>query len=249
MRRRLSLLLACLALGLPAAAQERSYAIMSLVGDGLLIVQREMSTGSSIDRNRREVMAVTNPVLDNTMVLAIDDGMHAADRSVKTLLLGVRDPHLFALQSRNIEADKGLATLLEAVAPIARKSGATHLVLAAKYSDQARLKVQNGSVGAGRIEGLGFYLDESTRLENRQDRANTLGFIAPFAYFSLTLVDLASGAVLGQEIVRESQVASTRLAQTPWTALTGEQKITMLQDMVRAETARAIPVLLAKGKS
>jgi hypothetical protein len=249
MRHRLPLFLACLALCLPSAAQERSYAIVSLVGDGLLIVQREMSTGSRIDRNRRELMAIANPVLDNTMVLAIDDGMHAADRSVKTLLLGVRDPNLFALQSRNLEAGQGLATLLQAVAPIARKSGATHLVLAAKYSDEARLKVADGSVGAGRIEGLGFYLDESTRLENRQDRANSLGFIAPFAFFSLTLVDLASGAVVGQEIVRESQVASTRQAQTPWTALTGEQKIRMLQDMIHAEVARAVPALLAKGRS
>jgi hypothetical protein len=138
--------------------------------------------------------------------------------------------------------------LLEAVAPIARKSGATHLVLAAKYSDQARLKVHDGSVGAGRIEGLGFYLDESSRLENRQDRSNTLGYIAPFAYFTLTLVDLASGAVLAREIVRESYVASTQQAQTPWTALTGEQKVRILQDMMRSEVARAIPALLAKGR-
>jgi hypothetical protein len=49
MRRWLPLALACLAC-VPALAQERSYAIVSLVGDGLLIVQREMSTGSSIDR-------------------------------------------------------------------------------------------------------------------------------------------------------------------------------------------------------
>ena len=78
MRRWLLFALACLAC-VPALAQERSYAIVSLVGDGLLIVQREMSTGSRIDRNRREVMTLANPVLDNTMVLAIDDGMHAVD--------------------------------------------------------------------------------------------------------------------------------------------------------------------------
>lgn len=248
MRRFLLIVLACLASLPAAAAVENKYALVSLVGDGLLIVQREMSTGSRIDRNRREVMALTNPVLDNTMLLAIDDRMHAQDRSVKTMMLGVRDPHLFALQSRNLEAGGGLAALLEAVTPIARKAGATHLVLAAKYSDEARLKLADGSIGAGRIEGLGFYLDEASRVENRKDHSNTSGFIAPFAYFSLSLVDLSTGAIVAQEIVRESQVAPNDQAQTPWTALTGEQKVRMLQEMMRSEVGRVLPGLLAKQR-
>ena len=58
MRTFLALFLA-LALPLGAAAQQRHYAILSLVGDELTIVQREMGTGSRIDQKYLRVERFT----------------------------------------------------------------------------------------------------------------------------------------------------------------------------------------------
>lgn len=243
MNRRAWLLLAGLALGLPAAAQERTYAIMSLVGDQLLIVHQDLSTGSRLDKNSRKYADLNNPVLDNAMVVAIDDAMRARDKSVKTVLLAARDPALFALQARGL--DEGpLALLLPVVRPLAQKAGATHLVLASKYRDDSRIRMADGTVGAGRIEGLGFYLNDNMRVQNRNTGAQTTGYIAPFGYFSLALVDLATGDVVSQQLVREAHAMASQKATVPWNVLTGEQKARMLEQLIRRETSRAIPELL-----
>jgi hypothetical protein len=243
MDRRAWLLLACLALCQPAAAQERTYAIMSLVGDQLLIVHQDISTGSRLDKNSRDYVELHTPALDNALVIAIEDAMRERDRSVKTVLLAARDPALFALQARGLE-EGPLALLLPVVSPLAQKAGATHLVLASKHRDDSRIRMADGHVGAGRIEGLGFYVNDNMRVQNRNTGASTTGYIAPFGYFSLAVVDLATGAVVSQQLVREAYAISNQKAAVPWNALTAEQKVQMLQQLIRRETRRAVPLLL-----
>lgn len=238
-------IVACLA-ALNASAQERKYAIMSLIGDGLLIVTRDISTGSNLDKNVRNFAPFKNPALDNATVLAIDSAMLGRDRTVKTILLGGRDPALFALQERGLEEGRALATLLPAIQPIARKAGATHLILATKHRDVARIKLAHSVTGSGRIEGLGFYVDQNMRMLNRDSGEGTQGYIAPFAYFALSLVDLADGKVLAEELVRESFAQASQQAAVPWDALTPEQKVQMLLGIIRQETQRAVPLLLEK---
>lgn len=58
-----------LALTLPASGAERlKYAVLSLVGDQLLISQRGVSTGSRLDRNTREFVRLAGPALDREAV-------------------------------------------------------------------------------------------------------------------------------------------------------------------------------------
>jgi hypothetical protein len=237
---------ACL-VAFDAPAQERKYAIMSLIGDGLLIVHRDRATGSNLDRNIRNFAAFKHPALDNATLLAIDEAMRHSDREVKTILLGGRDPALLALQSRGLdERGDGLALLLPAIQPIAQKAGATHLVIVTKHRDEARIRTADGVIGAGRIEGLGFYLDRNVRMQNRDTGESTDGYIAPFGYFTLSLVELSGGKVLDQEIVREAFAISNQKAALPWDAITPEQKVQMLQDLIRGQVQRAIPLLLDK---
>ena len=73
MVRALAALLLAAASALPAAAQEaRRVAVLSLVGDQLTVVQREMSTGTRIDRNTRTPVPMNSAALDNAMVLAVE---------------------------------------------------------------------------------------------------------------------------------------------------------------------------------
>ena len=67
--RHLIAVLLLMAAPLCASAQERQYAVLSLVGDHLLIVQREMGTGSRIDQNRRHREPIPHAALDRAMLL------------------------------------------------------------------------------------------------------------------------------------------------------------------------------------
>ena len=237
--------LACLAV-LNAGAEERKYAVMSLIGDGLLIVYRDISTGTNLDKNSRNFAPFNNPALDNATLLAIDEAIQRSDRQATTILLGGR-PALFALQSRGLDQDgDGLTPVLPEIRPIAQKAGATHLIIVTKHRDEARIRMFDGTSGAGRIEGLGFYLDQNALMQNKKTGEGTQGYIAPFAYFALSLVDLADGKVLSRELVRESFALVSQKAAVPWNALTAERKAQVLLDIIRRETQRAVPLLLAK---
>ena len=234
------------ALSLPLAAQERTYAIMSLVGDSLLIAHQAMSTGSRLDRNQRELVAVNTPALDNALVLALDDELKLEERGAKTVLLAARDPELFKLQSRSLEDGTVLAQLLPILGARAKQAGATHLILAVKHRDEARVRLADGRVGSGRLEGFGFYLDHNLTVVNRDTGEQTQGFISTFAFFRLALVDLATGKVLREEVVRESQSVANQKALGPWNAITAEQKVRILTQLIRQEAQRALPALLAR---
>jgi hypothetical protein len=246
MRTLLALLLTLLAC-LPAGAQERKYAIMSLVGDALLIVHQDASIGTRLDRNSRAFVPVPNSALDEAMVIAIEDGVRAHDKAAATVLLGVRDRSVYKLQAGALEkSDSVLAQLLPQVRALAERSGATHLIVATKLRDEARIRLRDSTVGSGKLEGLGFYLDDFKRVQNSKTGEQTQGFIAPFVYVSLALVDLKTGAVVAEEAVRESRSASSQQATVPWDALTADQKSRMLTGLMRFETRRAIPTLLKR---
>lgn len=230
----------CATLGQAAGPK---YAVISLVGDSLLVVRREMATGSRIDRNPRTVIATRSPALDHTLILAVEDALRRRDPEARPILLATRDPELFTLQSRAVDGE-GLPALLPALRASVANSGATHLIVAIKHRDEARLRVVNGTVGAGRIEGLGFYVDPDARMIETATGEGSQGYIAPFAYFSMALVDLESGAVLSEHFVRESTTVVKQQVANAWDALTAEEKVRILQALIRREVARAVPALL-----
>jgi hypothetical protein len=82
------------------------------------------------------------------------------------------------------------------------------------------------------------------KMENRDTGESTDGFVAPFAYFRLVLVDLSSGAVLREQFVREAQAVSSQKAALAWDALAPEQKVRMLQQLIRDSIRDAVARLI-----
>lgn len=238
------LALMLLALACPAAAQERRYAILSLVGDALLIVQREMSTGSRLDRNTRTRVALTTPAIDNAMVLAVDREVTRVAPGAKTVLLAARSPELFAVQSRALDAGDGVERILDALRPVVAKADATHLLLVTKHRSDARLRVHDGAIGAGQIEGVGFYIDPTMPLENREKRERSEGFIAPFAYYMVSLVDLKSGRIVAERRATESQAIGSQASITPWQSMSADEKVRMLTGLMQSGVQRVVPEIL-----
>ena len=84
--------LALLLVLLSAAVQaEPRYALLSLLSDRLTVVNRDMATGSNIDRNVRDAVAIPGNLLDKTMVLAMDDALRAAGVKSQPVLLFTSD--------------------------------------------------------------------------------------------------------------------------------------------------------------
>jgi hypothetical protein len=231
-------------LGLHAQPRVPVYAVASVIGDRILVVGADKSVGSSLDRNRKEFFELKTPALDNGAVIAIDDALKEAAPQAKSILLGLSARALHDVQSRALDEGGAVKPLVEVVRPVAQKAGATHLILAIKARDDARIKSADGLIGLGKLEGLGFYVDNVMKMENRDTGESTDGFVAPFAYFRLVLVDLSSGAVLREQFVREAQAVSSQKAALAWDALAPEQKVRMLQQLIRDSIRDAVARLI-----
>ena len=243
------LLAAVLLLALPAGAMaQRHYAILSLVGDEMMIVQRELQTGSRLDTNDRRAVQMPDATIDRMVVMAVEDAIRRAEPNAKTTLLVSRRQAVYDSVARALPNGTGAA--FEAVRPLmASAKGATHLILVTKYRHAAMLRMPEGHVGSGNLEGVGFYLDPGARLLSRSwdTSAAERGMIAPYAYVRISLVDLASGKVVAEERVigSKAHTAGQGVMGEAWTALSAQEKDRRLHEVIREETALAMPKVIA----
>ena len=237
------------AAALCAHAETKRYAVLSLVGDRLLVVEREMSTGSRLDRNLRRFVGVPDRALDNSMLLAIDDAIRSSDAAAATILLASKDPALYSAAARALGGTGDTERIYEAVKPMLTGTNATHLVLVTKQRHQAMLRLRDGLVGSGYLEGLGFYVDYGTLSRSVDTNEPERGFIAPFIYVNVALIEVTTGKVVAEERILGSAPYTTPDANIgdAWGALTAQQKADRLTEVMRAETGRVIPQLLAKS--
>jgi hypothetical protein len=243
--RRLIAALVILAAPLVVHAQARQYAVLSLVGDQLLLVQREMTTGSRLDKNLRRVIPVPEGTLDRAVLLAVDEALRKSDPGAKPVLLSTKDASLYAVAEKSLDSG-GTARVFEAVRPVVAGSGATHLILVTKHRHRAMLRLLGGHVGSGWLEGLGFYVDHGNGDSAYTATDTERGFISPFTYFKVSVVDLARGAVVGEDYAIGSKAHAMPTAQigNAWSVLTEEEKDRQLIALIREETARVVPRLV-----
>ena len=249
MRRLLAIALVCLAPLAAPAQDSRKYAVLSLVGDKLLIVQRELSTGSRLDRNDRTLVELPDNSIDRAVTLAVDDALRRANPGSQPILLHSRRADLYEASYQSMDRRDGVARVYAAVKPIVEKTGATHLVLITKHRHRAMLRLRDGHVGTGYLEGVGFYVDHGSMARGVDTNEAEAGFIAPFTYMMISLVDLKSGQVVSQQHVIGSNAAAPRPWErnvgNAWHRLNDEEKVARLTEVIRDEAARAVPVVVA----
>lgn len=185
-----------LALGFSAAAQPAAapaappvYALLSLIGDKLDIVIAQPQTGTLVDRNRHEPLPIADAVFDNTAISSAGEAIRRSIPKAELAALNSRSPVLFDRQRgcswKRTRSCRCRTRSWDAI----RAQQATHFVLISKHRDEARLQFYGNSDGGGRLEGLGFYLDGGTVVTDSSSGESGRGYIAPFAYFSVTLAD------------------------------------------------------------
>lgn len=232
------------------AADARTFAIVSLIGDQFTIVQRESATGSNIRRNQRKAVRFDNAVIDREAIVAADEALQKARGNSGALaaLVVMRDASVLAAQERMLEVGADLRELIPAVRAGLADKHPSHVILIAKYRADARIPVKDGSVGDGRIDGVGFYLDPTYHGDVTYGRPDFRGFIAPFAYFQVALIDMERREILGKEVATAAFMRTNEHAEslTPWDLMSAAEKMEALEDMVARETARMIAAVLAK---
>lgn len=261
---RLALLLCCVCLmplaearqtGTPAPA---SISVLSLIGDRLEIVSRDLNTGTRISRNLRNPVALDNPVFDASAVLTASKAIRKVLPAAEVVQLSTRSPVLFEKQRTLFDIRDGSLSMPDAIRDAVKAQGATHFLLIAKHRADPDFKFVGGTVD-GRdeeLEGLGFYLDGTQQMQtfdnNHQRVAVGRGFIAPYAHVSVTLVDYPSGRVLGRKFVTENLLAGSGRTggdiNEPWLAMTSAEKVKWLNYLIEKHLGDAVEALVASAR-
>lgn len=230
-----------------ADVESPTYAVLSVIGDKISLIGHEVAVGSRLDRNDVTEIALTDRALDNMALVAASNAIKRFDTHAAVLLLASNDPKLYELQDRLFAREDQAAAVLESVRAMLQGQKATYLVLITKNRDEAALRLQNSYAGSGRIEGLGFYLDATVRIKDTKSGAIGRGFIAPFAYLKLILVDATTMAVIREQVAEASTSQATAHVPgtlNPWDALTREQKVAALKYVLDKAVAQGIPEVL-----
>ena len=226
------------------AAEARKLALLSVMGDSLDVVTHRPAIGSSLDKNQHDSLNTGDGVI-NTMVLteamaAIHRAGLQNDTDVQALTYaGAHDTALWFEGKRFAPpADLGAALT---------QTAATHLLLIQAHRAPSMLKARNASLGSGYLEGLGFYIDREQKMRRSDNGQVGVGFLAPYAYIKLRLINLASGEVEREQIMTASSTISSAKnpdGVDPWNALDAAQKVSAIRRLLRGELNRALPEML-----
>ncbi len=242
------ILLAILAVtfAFPAAAQ-RSYAVLSLVGDRIEVVRHGVTGDTDLDGNRRDSTPIHNRLIDRAIVAAADQAIRRRDNAAAPVLLMARDPAIYAAQRVMLDDEKSVQALLAALRPVLADVHATHLVLFTRLRRKASFHFGNYHIGSGMLDGAGFYVDSTIRMRQGDTSEGAFGFLGPYVYMEATLVDLGSGSIVAQKQVLETRTVSTPRSASgnAWDTLTTEQKADMLVRMASQGASEAVDGLLS----
>lgn len=216
-----------------------SFALLSLVGDQFSVVMRREEIGSNIDPNTRRAYPVDAAVLDDIALDAAEQVLKQQRPVSAVLRFSIRDPRLFELQDKLLEDRSGLR---DALAKLLREQQATRLVLVTKWRDNAQFRLRDGTTGTGKISGLGFYVDTTYRYQNVDTGNQGQGFLGPFAYVTVTIVDAQTMKPIRATQARESEMnlpTDTKGAIHAWDSLTPQGKVDALERVLRRAVERA----------
>jgi hypothetical protein len=225
-----------------------AYAILSLIGDEFAVVFHRPETGTRTDANERRSYPVADATLDE-MALSAAEGVVKQLKPVSPVMrFSIRDPRLFALQDKLLVDSGESHGLRDALAKLSRDNQATRLVLITKWRDEAQFKLYASRAGNGKISGLGFYVDPFYRLKKINSGEASNGFLSPYAYLNVAVIDVATMGVIRSVPARESSVnmpVDANGAVRAWDALSPAAKVDALERALHAAVTSATTAALA----
>ncbi len=222
-----------------ASAHAQTYAVISLIGDRMQLVFARGVEGQPVDRIERRYVQFEDSTIDRAALLTVNE-------QVKKLKPGSEPVLLQAFERSYFDTSAGTASIIEWIRQLVKDKKVTHVILVTKLVYGGIPQTQKPYVGSGDLEGVGFFVGREPPPAGEDPNSAGPGFLAPFAYFTLSLVELATGKVLREEKGLASRAISATATDTgnPWDALSGTEKVNALTDMIRKEIATLKPKLL-----
>ncbi len=223
------------------------YAVVSAIGDELTVVTYQPSVGTRLDSNLRQVVPLTDDSFDQVAGKAAEFAIHRTVPDAEIVLLRP-GPGAF-LKDDATRQEVGLTDdQLVAIERSVADAGARYLVVIAKAKGDTRLAFRNTHAGQGKLFGIGFYFDRIQKVTETATGRTGRGFLSPYAYLTLTLVDLQTGTVLKTKTAAETASIATAASETemhPWDAVPAETKVRALNGLIRRAIVETVPQVLA----
>lgn len=241
------LLAAAISLANGALAAPRTYAVLSLAGNSVTTVLERENTGSKLDQNYRTVMAIAEPLFDEAFIHGANTAIKQKQPDAKTVLLLTADQELYKAQNDMFDAAASNADNRTYLKSLLTNRGATHLVLISKAHGEAEVRIGNERIGKGRLEGLGFYMNNSFGFINTDSKAQGTGILAPYVYVKVRLIDAATMDVMHEEIIRQAWAVGNfnpGKDHAAWSALSSQDKVVYLQEAIKTAMEEVVPKVL-----
>lgn len=232
--------------GGPMAAQSAvevpKYAVLSLIGEKFEVVTFKPSTGSSLNQNARESIMLQSNVMDATALGAIRNGIRKSQPTSEVFLYTTSEASLFSNPTALFEGKK-VALPAQLIAGM-KKDGATHLLLVNRFRQEAQIQLGIRKVGTGHLEGIGYYVDRHMPTMEHDGSESSLGFLSPYVYLQLSLVDLGDAGIQKTTTISASQARISLQSSKgldPWDALSPKEKLSTIVGIIdhELETAAA----------
>jgi|APMI01.1.fsa_nt_gi hypothetical protein len=230
----LAMLLSLMA-GTAFASEVTKLGVMSVLGREVQVVVHAPTTGTRIDRNAKDNLNVGNEFEKFVLRTVVED---ARREGLGEAMVLARPANGSMPWQRDGQAVLVTRPLLEA----AQAAKLSHLLLIQPARAEAKLQMFRQATGAGQLEGLGFYVDTALEVQRVDSNQWSVGFLAPYAYFDMYLVDVATLDLQAEHRARASSavIDPARQGNDPWEALSTQRKVEALQGLLQEEIGKAL---------
>ncbi|MES2261941.1 MAG: hypothetical protein V4724_25760 [Pseudomonadota bacterium] len=233
-----------------AESGPRSYAVLSLVGDRITTVVARPTSGSNMDTNDKNIIAMQDKVFDESAVQSANAAVKKQQPDSNTVLLLTPDTGLYQAQNDMFDSPGSNADNRTFLKSLLTKRAVSHLILITRVRADTQVRLANSTIGEGKLEGLGFYMNNSLQITSLKTLNSGTGLLAPFAYVKVRLIDADTLEVLREVIQKKAYpVGHYNLGEASlyaWDALTSQQKILCLQAAIKEAMNDAVPKLLTE---
>ena len=98
------------------------------------------------------------------------------------------------------------------------------------------------------LNGIGFYVDNTTSIVRVGSNEDNPGFLSPFTYATVSLIDAATMRTIRSQAATQTTMALTvdsKDAVKAWDSLGAEAKVDALERSIRSAVERATTAVLA----
>jgi hypothetical protein len=228
----------------PPLAPPKVLGIFSLLGDSLQVVQAtDAPADTRIERQARENLDVKGLSLDSVALKQAN--LRAAQVWPQARIEMFRSNEALTVPAQRAVADGAQrAELPDWMVRTIEAKKLTHLLIITRDQGDVNVRTAEGNtVGRGKSQGVGFYLDTLYEMRNITTGEMSSGLMAGYVHLRLTLMDADSGEVLRRYDVHDSRAVAPNAKSTgldPWTYLSTADKVKMLRNLVEIGMDRAM---------